>query len=69
MQIAAIITTNIACNEMYELMKNTAAIEALCQTLSWANAPSCSKKIAPDVRDFISVIQNQMQERHTMKYK
>lgn len=42
--IAASIIISIACNEMYELIKKTTAIEALCQTFSCANAPSCSPK-------------------------
>jgi hypothetical protein len=29
---------------MYGLIKNTTAMEALCQTLSCANAPSCHRK-------------------------
>lgn len=40
---AASIITSIACNEMYGLRKNRAEMEALCQTLSCANAPSCPK--------------------------
>ena len=43
MQRAASIITSIAFNEMYELRKNTTAMEALCQTLSCANAPSCTE--------------------------
>lgn len=41
---AASIITTIACNEMYEFTKNTTAMEALCQSFSCANAPSCPKK-------------------------
>ena len=43
-QRAASIINSIAFNEMYELKKNTTAMEALCQTLSCANAPSCSQE-------------------------
>lgn len=41
--IAASIITSKVCNEMYGFIKNTIAIEPLCQTFSCANAPSCFK--------------------------
>lgn len=66
MQTAATITTNIACNEMYGLMKNTTAIEALCQTLSWANAPSCSKSLL-FMLEICASPGIQMQKSRTMK--
>lgn len=44
MQSAANKIMTIVCNEIDELIKNTTAIEALCQSLSCANAPSCSHR-------------------------
>lgn len=44
------IITSIVCIEMYGLKKKTIEIVALCQTFSWANAPSYKPKDSTNLK-------------------
>lgn len=64
-QTPASIISSIASSEMYGLKKKITAIDALCQTFSCANAPSCPQKQSTWTRNHTRMMIHVKSERNS----